>query len=115
MKINKIEINTLNTAKDIEQQKVINTNNELVITKANISSIFLDKVRDISSDFVIADSLEEDNEITVVYKQWDINIYTDTNLEDQLDFILPFINYKIILLKLEKPSISKKITEFKEN
>lgn len=120
MKIEKITIKTLNTAKDIKKEQLKKENNDATLNRAETILTFTGKERDMSSDFVTVNAFSPDEEITILYKQWEIDIYTNPNFDDgfsiesklnptsviqlnsRLDFLLPSINYEIIYKEAEE-------------
>lgn len=84
-------------------QEIINKKNEQNFIDANKIGLYLNNIREISSDISHLNTFIDPNpdsynynQISIMYKEWELEIIVSENIEDNLDFILPFLNYEII-------------------
>lgn len=97
-KLKQIYINNNETKNNIFIEELKNIQNNENFNKANQLLVSLEKLNDYSTEFESVDGFiaEGDEDVSAIYKHWIIEIYTNENLENILDFILPFIKYEII-------------------
>ncbi|MFA5048520.1 MAG: hypothetical protein WC516_05865 [Patescibacteria group bacterium] len=97
MKNIQLQIGELHQYSDLVKKEIIKAEkNKQLLKSVQLVSNFFTTFVDISTEFEYMDVLEEDGEITALYKQWNEVIYIQEELENSLDFILPFIHYEVI-------------------
>ena len=77
------------------EESKISSNDEL-IKKVEPIVWDLDKTTDLTTEYVTADTYEEDDEIAYIYKEWKVEVLNYEDLEDRITTILPFVHYNII-------------------
>lgn len=89
-------INQTNFLIDTEQIKNAQNKNNLQSVKPIYISLF--KNKDFSTDFESVNGFvkEGEQDVSILYKQWSVVLYIKKELEENIDFILPIINYEII-------------------
>lgn len=101
-KINNANKSSATAINELQNQIDLNADN---LRKANELLIFASKIRDeLSTEFEYLDSFMEDGEISVVFKEWIVELYIDKNddiehLENNLDIILPYFNIQVIYIE----------------
>jgi len=106
-KLEKIIISSLNVSDKIDKEDLTRSKNDKIYHQIKKINSFFNKTRELSTEFepvngFISD-LESDNlddtKISVLYKQWNVEVYIENDtigLENNLDFIIPYLNYEII-------------------
>lgn len=81
----------------LEEERLKNDRNFQISNTLQRVDHILSRGQELSTSFDHMDEIyDSDNELLGFYKQWEVYVYIEDNLEDDLDFILPFINYEII-------------------
>lgn len=87
-------------ANDIKIEQAKQKRNEQIYNNARNISTFMTTSRDLSTDYTYMEqAFNSDGELIGLYKQWEVSLYVDESLEDNLDFILPFIKYEIVFME----------------
>ena len=78
-----------------DKEKITDSNNTKI---RNVEPVLwnLAETTDLSTDYIIADLFEEDDEIGYIYKEWKIEIVSHLSLSEKITIILPYIHYNII-------------------
>jgi len=107
--LEKINITQDKTINSVDKQRLIKRNNDYYLRKAQYISHFFNYERDLTTEFEPVDSVVNGEDIDILYKQWDVEVFLNKTgglLENELDVILPFINYEIIYKDPETNNIN---------
>jgi hypothetical protein len=107
-KIQIIDYSNKNTKHDVKIKEIQDRENYVYFLTANNLTMNLSKIQDKSTEFASMEPFVDDDEseISILYKQWRIQIYTSQTLENDLNFIIPFIKYNVIFQEEANNNIS---------